>query len=319
MYKINYYINMIDISKLKGLKLIKSTRTEMPKDAVCCVCGTTREEGRLRRFNEFCMCEKHFMQMIKYKEITDSSKRKHKIPIKNLKCCICDMPKMGNINGKPYCRRHYIQMIRKGEIKETIYSPNEWIDCGKYYECILKDKNANEVARTKIDKEDREKFKNYKLYARHQTGKIYAHFSVLGTGRKIAVHRFLMGLSEVKYSIDQVVDHINGDSLDNRKSNLRICTQHQNAQNMRKKGKIVGVKLLKKYNGYNYSKYTATIMNNYRSIHLGYFDTKAEAVYARIKKEKEICGEYGPNRDLFYILDQPSPIEKLKELFPEGV
>ena len=111
---------MIDISKLKGLKLIKSTRTEMPKDAVCCVCGTTRKEGRLRRFNEFCMCEKHFMQMIKYKEITDSSKRKHKIPIENLKCCICDMPKMGNINGKPYCRRHYIQMIRKGEIKETI-------------------------------------------------------------------------------------------------------------------------------------------------------------------------------------------------------
>lgn len=312
-------MNMIDVSKLKGLKLIKSTRTEMPKNATCCVCGTTKEEGRLRRFNEFCMCEKHYMQMINHEEITDPTKRKHKKPDTELKCCICGMLKMGSVDGKNYCRRHYIQMVRKGAIQETIYSPNEWIDCGDYYECVLKDKNANEIARTKIDKEDKEKFKNYKLYARHQQDKMYAHISVLGTGRKIAVHRFLMGLGDVKYSIDQVVDHINGDSLDNRKQNLRICTQHQNSQNSRKKGKVIGVRFIKKYNGSNFSKFSAGIMHNYRSIHLGYFDTKAEAVFARISYEKGICGEYGPNKDLFYILDLPSPIEKLKELFPEGV
>lgn len=310
---------MIDVTKLKGLKLIKSTRTEMPKDAVCCVCGATRQEGRFRRFNEYCMCEKHFMQMINYEKITDSSKRVHKKSKEELTCCICSNPKMGCIDGKPYCRRHYIQMSRKGKVCETIYSPNEWIDCGDYYECILKDKHAKEIARTKIDKEDKEKFKNYKLYARHQQDKMYAHISVLGTGRKIAVHRFLMGLGDVKYSIDQVVDHINGDSLDNRKKNLRICTQHQNAQNLRKKGKVVGIRFIKKYNGSNFSKFSAVIMHNYKSIHLGYFDTKAEAVLARISYEKSLCGEYGPNRDLFYILDLPLPIEKLKELFPEGV
>ena len=60
-------------------------------------------------------------------------------------------------------------------------------------------------------------------------------------------------------------------------------------------------------------------MSNYKSIHLGYFDTKAEAILARIIKEKEICGEYGPNRDLFYILDQLSPLEELKKMFPESV
>lgn len=183
----------------------------------------------------------------------------------------------------------------------------------------MKDKNAKEIARTKIDKEDKEKFKNYKLYARHQSNKIYVYISVLGTGRKIAVHRFLMGLGDAKYTIDQVVDHINGDSLDNRKSNLRICTQHQNAQNLRKKGKVVGVKFIKKYNGSNFSKFSAVIMHNYKSIHLGYFNTKAEAVLARISYERDICGEYGPNRDLFYILDQLSPLEELKKMFPESV
>ena len=63
----------------------------------------------------------------------------------------------------------------------------------------------------------------------------------------------------------------------------------------------------------------AAICSNYKTIYLGYYDTKAEAVLARVKKEKEICGEFGPNRDLYYILDLPSPIDKLKELYPEGV
>ena len=30
------------------------------------------------------------------------------------------------------------------------------------------------------------------------------------------------------------------------------------------------------------------------------FDTREEAIYARLKKEKELCGEFGPNKDLFY-------------------
>lgn len=53
-------------------------------------------------------------------------------------------------------------------------------------------------------------------------------------------------------------------------------------------------------------------MSNYQSIHIGTFDTKEEAVYARLKKEKELCGDFGPNRDLFYLLDQFSPIEAIK-------
>lgn len=56
-------------------------------------------------------------------------------------------------------------MTRHGETFNTIYEENEWIDCGNYYECILKDKNSNEIARTKIDKEDYGKLKGIKLYA----------------------------------------------------------------------------------------------------------------------------------------------------------
>ena len=118
-----------------------------------------------------------------------------------------------------------------------------------------------------------------------------------------------MGLTEEKFSIDRVVDHINGDSLDNRVSNLRICTHAENAQNCRTSTKVVGVGWLK------YSrKWTARIMINYKGIHLGNFNSYEEAVLARLQKEFEVCGEYGPNRDLFYVLSHPSPIEELKRV-----
>lgn len=310
---------MCDFKELEGLQRIKDRRRQLPDDAVCYVCGTPKNETRMRRYNEYCLCAKHFNQLEKYKKIIDPSPVVHRISDEERKCSICGELKFGEVDGVSYCRKHYIQMIRHGEIRATIYDDNEWIDCGDYYECVLKDKNAKECGRTKIDKDDYENLKNYKLYMRSSDSKKYAMFSIKGTSKKVMIHRFIMGLSDDKYTIDQVVDHINGDSLDNRKSNLRICTQHQNSQNSRKNGKVVGVKLIPRYNGYNYSKWTAAICSNYKTIYLGYYDTKAEAILARLKKEKEICGEYGPNKDLYYVLDLSSPIEELNKLYPEEV
>lgn len=37
-------------------------------------------------------------------------------------------------------------------------------------------------------------------------------------------------------------------------------------------------------------------------MHLGYFDTEQEAIIARLTKEFELCGDYGPNKDLYHLL-----------------
>lgn len=231
------------------------------------------------------------------------------------KCSICNCS-VGNgtdkvyrfSDGNLYCKKHYLQMYRHGKIlNRTIYDKNEYVLKDKYAECICYDKDGNEKGRVKIDLDKVKELQQYKIYIRNSANKIYAAISI--NGKKILLHRYLFGIINEKFDIDKVVDHINGDSLDNRMCNLRQCSHIQNMQNIRKGGKIIGVEPGPNKN----NKWVARIMSNYKSIHIGTFNTKEEAVYARLKKEKELCGEYGPNKDLFYFLDQSSPIEAIKK------
>lgn len=101
----------------------------------------------------------------------------------------------------------------------------------------------------------------------------------------------------------QMVDHINGDTLDNRRSNLRICTAVQNRQNSKPQGgrKFKGV--VKKR-----SKYEPVIRVNGRIVRLGVFDlpeTAARAYdsaaahffgqFARLNFPREIPEPYKPH------------------------
>lgn len=43
-------------------------------------------------------------------------------------------------------------------------------------------------------------------------------------------------------------------------------------------------------------------MHNYQTINLGNFDNEQDAIIARLTKEFELCGDYGPNRDLYHLL-----------------
>lgn len=76
------------------------------------------------------------------------------------------------------------------------------------------------------------------------------------------------------------VDHKNGDKLDNRKSNLRLCDDMLNQANRNKqKGKVSS-----RYKGVSYQsrtgKWKAQIGVNKRRLFLGYFDSAKEAAMA---------------------------------------
>ena len=81
-----------------------------------------------------------------------------------------------------------------------------------------------------VDDEDMELASQSKWHAQESgTGKnAYAQRTrtIDGRKKKEFLHRVLMG------SPDAEVDHINGNGLDNRRSNLRIVSRGENAQNM---------------------------------------------------------------------------------------
>jgi hypothetical protein len=85
-----------------------------------------------------------------------------------------------------------------------------------------------ERAYAEIDAADYAELSRHK-WALDKDGYAYRFVQTHGHRRRISMHRQLLGLG----SDDQRhSDHINGDRLDNRRSNLRIVTQAQNNQNV---------------------------------------------------------------------------------------
>jgi hypothetical protein len=54
-----------------------------------------------------------------------------------------------------------------------------------------------------------------------------------GRQRKIRMHRFILGLGPGDPQEGDCVDHLNSDSLDNRKCNLEIISQEENRRRQR--------------------------------------------------------------------------------------
>jgi hypothetical protein len=90
-----------------------------------------------------------------------------------------------------------------------------------------------------------------------------------------SLHRFITNPPN-----DMQVDHINGDTLDNRKSNLRFATIAQNSQNKvrlaaNNTSGIRGVSWHK-----SHRKWIASLTVNQRKIHVGWFDNLEDAELA---------------------------------------
>lgn len=94
------------------------------------------------------------------------------------------------------------------------------------------------------------------------------------------------------------VDHINRNKADNRKENLRECNRSQNGMNRDLySNNVTGVTGISKRK--NNGKYQANIKEDGRSKYLGFFDTKEDAIKARLAAEAKYYGEFVPQRRLF--------------------
>lgn len=134
-----------------------------------------------------------------------------------------------------------------------------------------------------VDDEDYEYLNQWKWYAEwNQRGHVYYAVRT-SKNKRIYMHRMLMNTPKGAQT-----DHINNNSLDNRKSNLRICSHRQNQQNLKRQtsSKYPGVTWVKRE-----QKWQAQIqINGYRK-NLGTFNNEKSAAKAYEKAVRELCGE----------------------------
>lgn len=92
----------------------------------------------------------------------------------------------------------------------------------------------------------------------------------------ILMHRLIIGTPK-----GWDTDHINGDTLDNRRCNLRICLHQENSRNRRKQGKAA----TSRYKGVTWHKYkkrwvARIVLSPGKTKSLGDFSTEKEAALA---------------------------------------
>lgn len=131
-----------------------------------------------------------------------------------------------------------------------------------------------------VDDEDYEFLSQFKWCYSHG----YAQRRV--NNKNVYMHRFLAG------EHGKIVDHINRNKLDNRRSNLRVCTQSENNMN-----RITNaVREVAKYKGAHWNKrankWMACIKSNGKQIHLGYFKSEEDAANAYNYAALKYFGEY---------------------------
>ena len=191
-------------------------------------------------------------------------------------CSVCGRMSFRKVvsYGKIYCNKHYNQ-LKEGMIKDenprSRTDKNEIRIDGDVAYIDLYDMNETVIATALIDAEDVPKVR----YSKWRLTRYGYVVSQRKDNKCNYLHRIVL-------SVDDFVDHINHNTLDNRKSNLRVVTKSQNQMNSNYKG------VTKTSAG----KYYAHIKLHGKMLNLGVYIDEAEALFARWYAETLVFKEY---------------------------
>ena len=227
------------------------------------------------------------------------------------KCEICGrgLKKKNRVSGYTVCPKHMHQIRKYGHAIDS--NPRSEKDLNEFR--IINDKTVEfDVYNIKsevmghfiIDREDLKKIRYHKW--RMSTNHRIITGNCTNKSPRRELSRFLLDVTDA----NMVVDHINGDPSDNRKSNLRVCTQNENLFNKsfmsNSLSGIIGVIYDKKRR-----KWAPEIQKNEIRVHLGRYNELNEAVYVRDYAKRLLFEEFrNTNKD-------PEK-EKMFEIIPEN-
>lgn len=208
------------------------------------------------------------------------------------KCEVCgrESNRVKKIWGMNLCSKHMHQWFKYGKFLDSIQRTNS--DLNDYYllgetaHFNLYNQRNEKVGEFIIDKEDLEKVK-YKKWR-------YSHAHVVtglpAKGEQKDLSHVILDF-DPKENPGVVVDHVNGIPEDNRKINLRICTQGKNCMNKsfvsNNTSGFIGLYYRKDRDAFD-----PEIRAGGIRCHLGYTRTLEQAVYKRYVAEQLLFGDY---------------------------
>ena len=201
-------------------------------------------------------------------------------------CTVCgrEHTRIYQLYGYVVCSKHMHQILTYGTPQDsnpkTVKDLNDFVyRSDGYVEMNLYNQKCECVAKTIIDSDIVDIIK-YQKWSLSSYGYVYHNYP------HTDLHRLIMGVQN-NPNVD--VDHINGDTLDNRRENLRICSTSENTAN-----KHFSSTNTSGYIGVHYSDrgWAPEIRFNHIRVHLGRYRALEDAVYARLCAVKQCFGKF---------------------------
>lgn len=240
---------------------------------ICAVCGRTSEECQVNYCTDYgnYLCSKHKNQWIRNGKISPNVKPE----------LVCEFCKASNKEGykiywcdkaqKFLCPKHRSQYNRLGKfLARTKRDRNEYVLHENYAEIVFRDNHGSIIATGLIDIDDVSRCSPYKWFLTEFMGNT-RYIKAIVNNTNIGLHRFVLNAKN-----GDIVDHINRDGTDNRKSNLRIVSASENSVNSKTRSATKEKNIYFKNN-----KYQVQITRNYHKIYCETFHSLEEAIVAR--------------------------------------
>lgn len=198
-----------------------------------------------------------------------------------MKCLASSVTPCSGRQENRYCSKHYQQVRRYGRVKPSTRDPRPAVIEGRVAKIPLRSNGKDEYAL--VDAQ-------FAYLAEHKWTRTHYGY-VRRNIDKVLMHRLLLD-AESK----QVVDHINGDKLDNRLSNIRLCRQADNSKNQKtRRNNTSGYKGV--YFDKRLKKFVARVKCDYKTYFAGSYTNAQQAAEAYNKLAKQLHGEYARVND----------------------